>query len=106
MYLPEWTAVWLAGLALCGLLARFPRTRILSIWLALIIALPPLAAFAAGVLAFYVGPLVYPDPQTGGDSYGFVLAFMIAGAALIGALAGLVGGILLARRITRKAPIF
>lgn len=106
MYLPEWIAAGLAGLALCGLFAGFSRTRVLSIWLALIIALPPLAAFAAGILAFHVGPRVYPDPQTGGDSYGFVLAFIIVGAALIGALAGLVGAVLLARRITRKAPIF
>lgn len=106
MFLAEWSLVWWGGVILSVLLATVRRTRVLATYLGLALCAPVLGAAAFGALAWAVGPWVYPDPQTGGDSYGFVLAFMIVGAALIGALAGLVGGILLARRVTRKAPIF
>lgn len=106
MYLPEWSVVWLAGLALCAVLASARRTRVLAIWLALILVVPVMLGAVFGVLTAFGMPLIYRDPGTGGDSYGFVVAFGTVGAVLLGALIGLVAAIVLARRITRKAPIF
>jgi len=98
--------VLLGGLAFSGLLALFPSTRVIAVYLASIVVCTAGIAGAFAAAGLLVGWLTYPYSGEGGDGLGLTMAFWGIGGLGLGILAGIGAGIALAHRLTRGRPLF
>lgn len=98
--------ILLGGLALSGLLALFPSTRALAVYLASIAVCTAGLACAFAAAALFVGWLIYPYSGEGGDGLGLTMGLWGIGGLGLGGLAGVGAGIALAHRLTRGRDLF
>lgn len=98
--------ILLGGLALSGLLALFPATRVVAVYLASILVCTAGIACAFAAAGLFVGWLTYPYSGEGGDGLGLTMGFWGIGGLGLGGLAGIGAGIALAHRLTRGRPLF
>ena len=97
---------FLGGFAFSGLLALFPSTRVIAVYLASIGVCTVGLACAFAAAGLFVGWLTYPYSGEGGDGQGLTMGFWGIGGLGLGGLAGIGAGIALAHRLTRGRPLF
>ncbi len=98
--------ILLGGFAFSGLLALFPSTRVIAVYLACICACTAGLVCAFAAVGLFIGWITYPYSGEGGDGLGLTMAFWGIGGLALGGLAGIGAGIALAHRLTRGRPLF